>query len=132
MFKKLIITFALLLALVLPVIDTVPALAATSTSIVDTSDAKYIKGDYTVDDIVLIAVRASQWILGIVGSLALLMFVYGGIMFLVSAGSSDKISKARGILVAAVVGLAIVFCSYLIIKFVLSTIGITWNGGGIK
>jgi len=76
----------------------------------------------------MIAVRASRWILGIVGSLALLMFVYGGFMFLISSGSSDKISKAKAIIVAAIVGLIIVFSSYLIIQFVLKTIGINWDG----
>ncbi|MFA5023907.1 MAG: hypothetical protein WC523_03045 [Patescibacteria group bacterium] len=85
-------------------------------------------GDYALNDFVVLAINASRWILGIVGSLALLMFIYGGVMFLISAGSSEKIGQARKIIVAAAVGLLIVFASFLIIKFVLASMGITWNG----
>jgi hypothetical protein len=81
-------------------------------------------GDYRLEDFTTLAILASNWILGIVGSLSLIMFVYGGIMFLISAGSSDKVGQARKIIVAAVIGLIIVFSSYLIIKFVVEGIGV--------
>jgi len=80
-------------------------------------------GDYQVNDFVTLAINIAQLILGLVGSLSLIMFVYGGVMFLISAGSSDKIAQAKKILVAAVVGLIIVFSSWLIIKFVSDTLG---------
>jgi hypothetical protein len=86
-------------------------------------DANYEKGNYSLNDMVKIFVDSSQLILGVIGSITLLMFVYGGIMFLISGGSSEKVTKAKGILVAAVVGLIIVFSSYLIIKFVLGAMG---------
>jgi len=92
----------------------------------------YAEGDYTLDDILGIAIGASRWILGIVGSLALIMFIYGGFMFLISAGSSEKIGQAQKIIVAAVIGLLIVFASYLIIKFVLQSLGLNWNGNTNK
>jgi len=92
----------------------------------------YTEGDYTLDDILGIAIGASRWVLGIVGSLALIMFIYGGFMFLVSAGSTEKIGKAKEIIVAAVIGLLIVFASYLIIKFVLQSLGLNWNGNTNK
>ncbi len=88
----------------------------------------YEKGEYTLNDILAIAIGASRWILGIVGSLALVMFIYGGFMFLISAGSSEKIGQAKKIIVAAVIGLLIVFASYLIIKFVLQSLGLNWKG----
>ncbi|MFA6514080.1 MAG: hypothetical protein WCT50_02180 [Patescibacteria group bacterium] len=86
-------------------------------------DDKTYCGDYRLEDFISIAIIASKWILGIVGSLSLVMFIYGGIMFLISAGSSDKIGQARKIIIAAIVGLVIVFSSYLIIQFVVSGIG---------
>ncbi len=89
-------------------------------------------GDYTLNDFLRIGINVSQWILGIVGSLSLLMFIYGGLMFLISSGSTDKITKAKGILKNAIIGLVIVFASYLIIKAVFSAFGITWTGGQIK
>lgn len=86
-------------------------------------------GDYSLNDIIILIVSVSRWILGIVGSLTLIMFIYGGFTFLISAGSSEKVGEARKIIVAAVVGLLIVLSSFLIIKFVLGAMGIAnWNG----
>jgi isoprenylcysteine carboxyl methyltransferase (ICMT) family protein YpbQ len=56
------------------------------------------------------------------------MFIYAGFTMLISAGNSQKIAQAKNILVAAVIGLAIVFSSYLIIKFVLAALGYSWTG----
>jgi len=85
-------------------------------------------GDYEVNDFMILALKISQWILGIVGTLTLVMFIYGGFMFLISAGSNEKVSQAKKIIVAAVVGLIIVFASWLIINFVFKTMGLNWQG----
>jgi hypothetical protein len=85
-------------------------------------------GNYELNDFIILAINISRWILGIVGSLTLLMFIYGGFIFLISAGSNEKIGEAKKIITAAVIGLLIVLGSFLIIKFVLSSMGITWNG----
>ncbi|MDD5291277.1 MAG: pilin [Patescibacteria group bacterium] len=77
-------------------------------------------GDCQLNDFIQLAVNASQWILGIVGSLTLLMFIYGGLMFIISSGSSEKVTKAKEIIIGAVIGLAIVFTAYIIIGFVFS------------
>lgn len=100
-------------------------------ALIDPGANAYEYGSYSLNDIMGIIIGASKWILGIVGSLALLMFIYGGFMFLISAGSSDKIGQAQKILVAAVIGLIIVFSSYMIIRFVSQAIGVDWQGGKI-
>lgn len=51
-------------------------------------------------------------ILGVVGSLALLMFVYGGITWMTSSGNQEKVKKGRDIIVWAAIGLVIVFSAY--------------------
>jgi len=89
-------------------------------------------GDYSINDFVSLAINISKWVLRIVGSLTLIMFVYGGFMLLVSAGSAETISKAKKIIIAAIIGLVIVFTSYLIIKFVLASMGLNWNGSIAK
>lgn len=97
-------------------------------TIVDTKHAGYAKGNYSINDLMGVVIRVSKYILGIVGALTLLIFVYGGIMFLISAGNQESVKKAKDILTAAIVGLVIVFASFLIIKFVLSALGVDWNG----
>lgn len=62
-------------------------------------------------------------VFGLVGSIALAMFVYGGLMWLTSGGNAEKVKKGRDVLVWAVIGLAVIFGSYAIVDFVLSTLG---------
>ncbi len=63
-----------------------------------------------------------QTILGLTGSVALFMFVYGGIMWLTSAGNQDRVSRGRQILVWATIGLVVIFSSYAILKEIFDTL----------
>ncbi|MBL7141539.1 hypothetical protein ISS21_00340 [Patescibacteria group bacterium] len=60
-----------------------------------------------------------QYILGIVGVLALVMFIYGGIIWMTSGGSPEKIKTGKDTIVWAILGLAFIFFSYAILDFVL-------------
>lgn len=110
----------------------------TSTVSLVPQGTKYDTGNYELNDFVQVGVNVTKIILGTVGSLSLLMFVYGGVMMLISAGNSDQVSKAKGIIMAAIIGLVIVFVSYIIVSFVISALGAqntavgNWNSGGIK
>lgn len=88
-----------------------------------TETASSSTGDYSLNDILGVAITISNWILGIVGSLTLLMFVYGGVTMIISAGSSEKVSRGKEIIKNAIIGLVIVFASYTIIQFALSAMG---------
>ncbi|MCX6722400.1 MAG: Ig-like domain-containing protein [Candidatus Staskawiczbacteria bacterium] len=59
--------------------------------------------------------------------LAVLALLIGGILIMVSAGNANTLGTGKKILFAAVIGLVLVFCSYLIIDFVLHAIGYTKN-----
>ena len=90
----------------------------------------YESGGYELNDFLSMAVNISNIILGLVGSLTLLMFVYGGLMMIISSGNAEKVTKAKGILLAAIIGLVIVFSSYIIIQFVMTSLGVNkWSGG---
>lgn len=81
-------------------------------------------GDYSLNDFVKLGINISTFILGIVGSLSLIMFIYGGVTFIISAGSSDKIAQAKKIITASIIGLLIVFTSFIIISFATSSLGV--------
>lgn len=66
--------------------------------------------------------RLIQAGLGIAGSLALLFFIYGGFLWLTSGGSPDKIKKGRDVFLWSVVGLVIIFSSYIMVDFVIKAI----------
>ena len=54
--------------------------------------------------------------------LATLMIIYGGVLLLISGGSEDRIRQGKGAIFSAVVGLAIVFGSYIIYNTVIQAI----------
>jgi hypothetical protein len=88
----------------------------------DTSCKQYC-GDYQLEDLTGILITVAGWILRVSGSLALLAFVLGGVMFLVSAGSNERVNKDKSIITSAVIGLIIVLTSYLIIGFIFRVTG---------
>lgn len=62
-------------------------------------------------------------IFGVVGALALVMFVYGGLMWMLSGGNQERVKKGRDILIWATVGIVVIFSSYVILSFILGAIG---------
>lgn len=64
--------------------------------------------------------RAIRFVFGIVGALALLMFILGGTMWLISGGNETRIKKGRDIMVYALLGLLLAFSSYIILNYVLA------------
>ena len=61
--------------------------------------------------------------------LAVLMLTIGGIMILISAGNPNLAGTGKKILWVSVIGLVLVFGSWLIISFILGALGYTraWN-----
>lgn len=62
-------------------------------------------------------------VLGIIGTAALVIIVYSGIMWMVAGGNDQRISKARNSLIMAALGLFVVFASYTIVKYVIKVFG---------
>lgn len=62
-----------------------------------------------------------QGFLGMVGGLALLVFVYAGVLWM-TAGSSDRVQKAKDTMKYAVIGLAMIAFSYVITSFVVDAL----------
>jgi hypothetical protein len=67
--------------------------------------------------------------LGIVGSLALAMFIFGGFVWMTSVGNNEKVTKGKNIIIWAALGLIVVFASYAAVSFVLKDV-IGLQGGG--
>ena len=59
--------------------------------------------------------------------LAVLALTIGGIFILISAGNPNLMGKGKQILYAGIIGLILVFCSWLIIDTILFIIGYTGN-----
>ena len=64
--------------------------------------------------------------------IALIWLVIGGIKWITSSGDSTKVEAARNQIIAAVIGLVIVFLSFFILNFVLTVFGIEGGITGIE
>jgi len=87
-----------------------------------TSSGTSLDNPIGVDDPRDIIGNVIKAVLGIVGSLALLMFIYGGFLWVTSAGNDEKIKKGKDILLWASFGLAVIFMSYALVNFVIEAI----------
>lgn len=61
--------------------------------------------------------------LSLVGVVFLVLMVYGGFLWMTAAGDSEKVKKAKGIIVNAIIGIVIVMAAYTITFFVLQQVG---------
>lgn len=119
-FKKILISLSLATVLFLPVANVSAAII--DDTIINAANCSK-ENPCTLNTFLALGVSIANYILGIVGALTLLMFVFGGLVWILSGGSSDKVQKGKDIILGSVVGLVIVFSSYLIISFVSSTLG---------
>jgi len=64
----------------------------------------------------------AEFLLGIAGSLALLMFVYGGFLYIIGGASEKQVGKAKDVFKYAITGLIIIFLSGLILRVVVQAL----------
>lgn len=67
-------------------------------------------------DLIQVGVNATEMILGLSGVVILLIFIYGGLMWMISYGDSKKVEKGSSAIKAAVIGMVIVFISYSLVE----------------
>jgi len=60
--------------------------------------------------------------LGISGVLALVAFVYGGILYMLAGVNPKNVEKGKDLMKYAVIGLFVIFSSYAIVNFLLQTV----------
>ena len=61
-------------------------------------------------------------LLSFMGSIMLALYVYAGIIYMTAGGNSERIDKAKQILVWATLGIVAMLASYIIITYVFSTL----------
>jgi hypothetical protein len=63
-------------------------------------------------------VNITEWILAMTGAVALAMFVYGGITWIISAGNPSRIKQGQQILINTVIAIIIILGAFTIVEFV--------------
>ena len=69
-----------------------------------------------------IVVDAIKIILGFLGIIAMVLILYAGFKWMTAGGNEEQVSDAKKILMAGIVGLAIILSAYIIANFVIKQI----------
>ena len=64
-----------------------------------------------------------NYFLGLLGLIAVVFLIYAGVLLVTAGGQEDQVSKAKKIIVYAVIGIVVVLLSYAIVTFVSSALG---------
>jgi len=64
-----------------------------------------------------------NYFLGILGLIAVAFLIYAGILMVTAGGADEQITKARKVIMYAVVGIVIILLSWTIVTFVASALG---------
>ena len=70
------------------------------------------------DSLALAIGRVINWVLGLLGIILTLLILYAGFLWFSAGGNEEKVTKAKGILTNAIIGLVIVMGAYAISYFV--------------
>lgn len=68
--------------------------------------------------------RFTRILVGVSGSIALLMFVWGGFLWLTSGGSEQRVAKGKKIFVWSAIGLFVIFGAYAMLALLFRIFGI--------
>lgn len=77
------------------------------------------EGETKVNSVIQSAINV---LLTAVGVISIIMIVVGGIMFALSSGDAGKVSKARNMVIYAVVGLVVALFAAAIVNFVFNRV----------
>ncbi len=75
--------------------------------------------NYSVLDIQNTIVSVGNWIIGIIGLVVLLLFMYGGFLWVIAAGNQHRIDQGLNIMIGAGIGLLIVFSAGSVLRYFL-------------
>ena len=114
---KNITVFFVTFGLVLSLANNVQAI-----SLVDNIPCATGKEDCTPCHFIALFVNASNILVGLSGTFAVLMFVYGGIVLITAYGNEARIKWGKDILIATVVGIFIVMLAWTLINVVTSAV----------
>ena len=61
-------------------------------------------------------------IIGVIGFVAVVVIILGGVQYTTSAGASDKVKKAKDTIMYGIIGLVVALLAYAIVNFILSSV----------
>lgn len=70
-----------------------------------------------------LVLKIVNFFLGFLGLLAVIMVIYGGFLYISSAGNDEKVGQAKKILLYAVLGIVVIVVSFALVNTLLKGLG---------
>lgn len=67
----------------------------------------------------VVVVQMVDYFLGFLGLLAVIMVIYGGVLYVTAGGKEEQSNKAKKVIMFAVIGLIIILLSYALVNTVI-------------
>ena len=64
-----------------------------------------------------------NFFLGFLGLIAVIMVIYGGVLYVTAAGEQDKVDKGKKIIMYSVVGIVIILLAFALVNTILGGLG---------
>ena len=116
---SLALTLGAIVALFSPLSHAVVAHAQTATPVSIESVGTQLGLPET--DFKQVVIQAIKLVLGLMTLVAIVLVIYGGFVWLTSAGDEGKIESAKGIISAALIGLVVILLSWALVIFTTRT-----------
>jgi len=78
------------------------------------------------------AVNVVRFFMTFLGIIAVCIILYGGFIWMTAAGNEDKVAKAKKIIVAGAIGLAVIISAYVIVNFIIQTTDSLVTNGDVQ
>ena len=118
------LTLMVLSLLVMPVLVSA-SVGDANINFIGTADIGLAKGNLisTINTLI-------RYILSFLGLVAVIIILWGGFLWMTSAGDDDKVAKARKLIISGIIGIVIILAAFIIANFAISTIGAQLGDGG--
>ncbi len=88
----------------------------------DLSKCTTIKNSLNSNDLMTTLNTIINVVIGIIGFVAVMVIILGGVQYTTSAGDSGKVKKAKDTIMYGIIGLVVALMAYSIVNFILSNV----------
>jgi hypothetical protein len=127
---KVIVTTSFVL-LVTAVITPAPVFGLSLMDVINGNYRGQGQPDALFDGSTAIIPRIINLMLFIVGILAIIMLIFGGIRYAVSGGDKNRVDNAKNTILYAIVGLIVAILGYAVVNWVVSVVGSGAGSGAV-